>query len=100
MKLVINIPAYNEAEKIGETIRRIPRSFEGIDEVVVHVVDDGSTDHTDRVARDAGADRVVIHARNMGLGKAFRTSVEATLEALSLIHISRILHALQCVPSI
>lgn len=81
MKLVINIPAYNEAEKIGETIRRIPRSFEGIDEVVVHVVDDGSTDHTDRVARDAGADRVVIHARNMGLGKAFRTSVEATLEA-------------------
>jgi len=81
MKLIINIPAYNEAEKIGETIRRIPRSFEGIDEIVIQVVDDGSTDHTDRVARDAGADRVVIHARNMGLGKAFRTSVEAALEA-------------------
>lgn len=80
MKLIINIPAYNEAEKIGETIRRIPRSFEGIDEVIVQVVDDGSTDHTGRVAEDAGADRVVTHARNMGLGKAFRTSVEAALE--------------------
>ena len=81
MKLIINIPAYNEAEKIGETIRRIPRSFEGVDEVSIHVVDDGSSDHTDRVARDAGADRVIVHARNKGLGRAFRTSVEAALEA-------------------
>ncbi len=81
MKLVINIPAYNEAEKIGETIRRIPRSFEGIDEVVLQVVDDGSSDHTGRVAQDAGADRIVTHPRNMGLGRAFRTSVEAALEA-------------------
>jgi glycosyltransferase involved in cell wall biosynthesis len=81
MKLVINIPAFNEAEKIGETIRRIPRSFEGVGEVVVHVVDDGSSDHTGRVAQEAGADRVVTHPRNMGLGKAFRTSVEAALEA-------------------
>lgn len=81
MKLIINIPAYNEAEKIGETIRRIPRSFESIDEVTIHVVDDGSNDHTDRVARDAGADRVIVHTRNKGLGRAFRTSVEAALEA-------------------
>lgn len=81
MKLIINIPAYNEAEKIGETIRRIPRSFEGIDEVSVHVVDDGSIDHTGQIAHKEGANRVVAHTRNMGLGKAFRTSVEAALEA-------------------
>ncbi len=81
MKLVVNIPAYNEAEKIRETIRRIPRSFEGVNEVVVHVVDDGSSDHTGRIAEEAGADRVIVHARNMGLGKAFRTSVEAALES-------------------
>ncbi len=81
MKLIINIPAYNEAEKIGETVRRIPRSFESINEVTVHVVDDGSSDHTARIAREAGADRVITHPRNMGLGKAFRTSVEAALEA-------------------
>ncbi|MFZ1736001.1 MAG: glycosyltransferase [Candidatus Moraniibacteriota bacterium] len=81
MKLVINIPAFNEAEKIGETIRRIPRSFEGIDKVVVHVVDDGSNDNTGSIAREAGADRVIIHSRNRGLGRAFRTSVETALES-------------------
>lgn len=80
MKLIINIPAYNEAEKIGETIRRIPRAFDGVDEVVLQVVDDGSSDHTEKIARSAGADRVVVHSRNMGLGKAFRTSVEAALD--------------------
>lgn len=80
MKLIINIPAYNEVEKIGETIRRIPRSFEGVDDVLVQVIDDGSSDHTGRIAREAGADRVIVHARNMGLGKAFRTSVEHALE--------------------
>ena len=81
MKLVVNIPAFNEAEKIGETIRRIPRTFDGADEVVVHVVDDGSNDRTGEIAKEAGADLVIVHARNRGLGRAFRTSVEAALEA-------------------
>ena len=80
MKLIINIPAFNEAEKIGETIRRIPRSFEDVDEVVIHVVDDGSSDRTAEIAREAGANRVIVHTRNRGLGRAFRTSVEAALE--------------------
>ncbi len=81
MKLVINIPAFNEAGKIGETIRRIPRTFSGIDEVVVHVVDDGSSDNTGSIAREAGADCVITHSRNRGLGRAFRTSVETALES-------------------
>ncbi len=80
MKLIVNVPAFNEAEKIGDTIRRIPRSFQGVDTVVVQVVDDGSSDRTGSIARDAGADRVIVHPRNMGLGKTFRTSVEAALE--------------------
>lgn len=80
MKLVINIPAYNEAEKIGETLRRIPQSFEGVDEFLIQVVDDGSSDGTAKIAEQAGAHTVISHSRNMGLGKAFRTSVEATLE--------------------
>ena len=46
MKLIVNIPAYNEEEKIAETIKKIPRSFKGIDEVLIQVVDDGSTDNT------------------------------------------------------
>ncbi len=79
MKLIVSTSAYNEAEKIGETIRRIPRSFPGIDEVCVQVVDDGSTDETADIARAAGADIVVSHERNLGLGKGFRTAVETAL---------------------
>ncbi|MBP7040817.1 MAG: glycosyltransferase, partial [Anaerolineaceae bacterium] len=43
-KLVIQIPAYNEAENISRTLDDIPRQYEGIDEVQVVVIDDGSTD--------------------------------------------------------
>lgn len=80
MKLVINLPAFNEAEKIGETIKRIPKRFEGIDEVVVQVIDDGSTDDTIRVATEAGADFVFPNGVNRGLGKTFRHAVERALE--------------------
>ena len=80
MRLIVNIPAYNEAEKIGETIKRVPRNFPGIDEVKVQVVDDGSKDDTARIAREAGADFVISHPGNRGIGKTFRTSVETALE--------------------
>jgi len=80
MRLIVNIPAFNEAEKIGDTIRHIPRNYPGIDEVKVQVVDDGSHDDTARIAREAGADFVVSHQGNRGIGKTFRTSVEAALE--------------------
>lgn len=80
MRLIVNIPAFNESEKIGDTIKRIPRSFPGIDEVLVQVVDDGSHDGTADIARSAGADSVVSHPQNRGIGKTFRTSVESALE--------------------
>jgi glycosyltransferase involved in cell wall biosynthesis len=80
MKLVINLPAFNESEKIGETIKRIPRQFEGIDTVVVQVIDDGSTDETIRVATEAGADFVYANGVNRGVGKTFRHAVERALE--------------------
>lgn len=80
MRLIVNIPALNEEEKIGETIRRIPRSFPGVDEVLVQVIDDGSTDGTVRVSREAGADFTFSHGVNRGIGKTFRTAVEQALE--------------------
>lgn len=79
MRLIVNIPAYNEAEKIAHTIQGIPRTFDGIDEVFIQVIDDGSKDDTARIARSAGADFVVSHHSNRGIGKAFRTSVESAL---------------------
>jgi glycosyltransferase involved in cell wall biosynthesis len=79
MKLVVNIPAFNEEKKIEETIRRVPRQFAGIDEVFVQVIDDGSGDRTAELAREAGADFVYSHNSNRGIGIAFRTSVGKAL---------------------
>lgn len=78
MKLVVNIPAYNEEQSIGEAIQRIPRQISGVSQVEVVVVDDGSTDHTANIAREQGA-VVVEHHSNKGVGVAFSTGV---LEAL------------------
>lgn len=79
MKLIVNIPAYNEEKKIGETIGRIPRTFAGIREVLIQVVDDGSTDQTAQVARAAGADFVLSHTINRKLGVMFATASENAL---------------------
>lgn len=79
MKLIINIPAYNEAKVIGKTIKNLPQSFDGVDEVLVQVIDDGSKDHTATIARDAGANIVVSHTTNRRLGVAFNTAVASAL---------------------
>jgi glycosyltransferase involved in cell wall biosynthesis len=73
------MPALNEAATIQDVIGRIPRTIEGIGEIRVVVVDDGSTDATVALAREAGAE-VVRHGRNRGVGAAFQTGVEAALE--------------------
>ncbi|XLQ20204.1 MAG: glycosyltransferase family 2 protein [Candidatus Moraniibacteriota bacterium] len=80
MKLIINIPAYNESEAIGKTIKNLPRDFDGIDEVLVQVVDDGSKDGTADISREAGADIVISHSTNRRLGEVFNTAVESALE--------------------
>ncbi len=80
MRLIVNIPAYNEEEKIQETIKRIPRHFEGVSEVLIQVVDDGSSDRTSQVAREAGADFVLLHGINRRLGVMFATASENALK--------------------
>lgn len=80
MRLIVNIPAFNEEEKLGETIKRIPTQFSGIDEVFVQVIDDGSTDNTFNIAKEAGAHFVYTNGANRGIGKTFRHAVERALE--------------------
>lgn len=80
MKLVVNLPAYNEEKKIGSTIKKIPRKIRGVDEVFIQVIDDGSKDETVQAAREAGADFVFSHKVNRGIGVTFRTAVEKALE--------------------
>ncbi|MFA4817368.1 MAG: glycosyltransferase family 2 protein [Parcubacteria group bacterium] len=79
MKLVVNIPAFNEEEKLAETIKNIPRNFRGIDEVFIQIIDDGSRDKTAEIAREAGADFIHSHRANRGIGITFRTAVEKAL---------------------
>jgi len=80
MKLIVTIPAYNEEENIGEVIREIPRMMTGIDTVEVLVMDDGSTDRTAQVAKDAGADYVLSHPKNQGLAITFKRALWAAVQ--------------------
>lgn len=79
MRLVVGIPAYNEAATIADVVGRVPRAIEGVDEVRVVVVDDGSSDDTARLAREAGAS-VVRHRTNCGVGSAFQSLVRQALQ--------------------
>jgi len=75
MKLVVLIPAYNEEESIEKTILSVPRKIYGVANVAVLVVNDGSTDRTVELAMNAGADKIVSHKRNIGVGAAFMTGI-------------------------
>jgi glycosyltransferase involved in cell wall biosynthesis len=79
MKLIVQIPCFNEEDTLPATLADIPRQVAGFDKVEVLVIDDGSTDRTAEVAREHGADYVIQHKRNRGLARTFRTGVDACL---------------------
>jgi glycosyltransferase involved in cell wall biosynthesis len=79
VKLVVQIPAWNEEEMIARAIAALPRRVPGFSEVAVLVVDDGSTDQTAEAARLAGADRVVSLPSHRGLATTFRVALAEAL---------------------
>lgn len=79
MKLIVQIPCFNEEETLPQTIRDIPREINGISEVEILVVDDGSTDNTIDTAIKNGVDHIVRHTSNKGLAKTFSTGMDACL---------------------
>lgn len=80
-KLIIQIPCFNEAETLPETLVALPRRIDGIDRIEVLVIDDGSHDGTAEVARRFGAHHIVRHRRNRGLAAAFQSGLDAALAA-------------------
>jgi len=79
MKLIVQIPCLNEEQTLPATISAIPREIPGIDKVEILVIDDGSKDRTAEVALELGVDHVLIHRRNMGLARSFRTGLDRCL---------------------
>lgn len=81
MKLIIQIPCYNEEATLPFTLRDLPRTLPGIDQIEVLVVDDGSSDRTVEIARQLGVQHIVLHKHNRGLAAAFQAGLEASLAA-------------------
>jgi glycosyltransferase involved in cell wall biosynthesis len=79
VKLIVQIPCFNETNTLPLVIASIPREIPGVDRVEILIVDDGSTDGTADLARHLGVDHVVRHVGNKGLARAFRTGIDACL---------------------
>lgn len=79
MKLIVQIPALNEAETLPYVLRSIPRMIEGVDRVEVLVIDDGSKDGTSAIAAAHGADHIVRHLSRKGLPIVFQTGIDTSL---------------------
>ncbi len=81
IKLAITIPAYNEEKCISKVIREIPGMMEGIDEIEIIVINDGSSDRTSEAAEEAGANRIINFPTNKGLAIAFKEGLNAAIDS-------------------
>lgn len=79
MKLIIQIPCYNEAQTLAIALAALPRHVPGFDRVEWLVIDDGSDDNTAEVARANGVDHIMRHTRNQGLARTFMTGLDACI---------------------
>jgi glycosyltransferase involved in cell wall biosynthesis len=79
-RLIVAIPAFNEQRTIRDVIERLQRNFPQNLDCFVLVVDDGSTDQTVEIAKNAGADIIVSHAKNYGVGLAYKSAIKYALK--------------------
>jgi glycosyltransferase involved in cell wall biosynthesis len=80
VKLIIQIPCYNEENTLGDVVHGIPGVIADVDETEIIVIDDGSTDNTVAVARKLGVDHIVRLRRNLGLAQAFQRGIDYALQ--------------------
>ena len=79
MKLIVQIPCFNEENTLPQTVKDIPRQIPGVDKVEILIIDDGSTDRTVEIARNLGVDHIICNKRNQGLARSFRVGLDACL---------------------
>lgn len=79
MKLIIQIPCYNEENSLPITLKALPKQIDGVDEIEILVIDDGSTDKTIEVAKANGVQHIVSMPHNCGLAKAFVAGINGAL---------------------
>lgn len=79
MKLIIQIPCYNEAETLAIALNALPREVEGFNKVEWLIINDGSTDDTVKVAKECGVDHIVNFKHNQGLAKGFMAGIDMCL---------------------
>jgi glycosyltransferase involved in cell wall biosynthesis len=79
VKVFVQVPCLNEEETLPSVLDSIPKQIDGVDELVILIIDDGSTDRTLEVAREHGVTHFVHHTRNMGLARSFRDGVHYAL---------------------
>lgn len=80
MKLIIQIPCYNEADTLPQVLAELPTRLPQITSIETLVINDGSSDNTVAVARQHGVTHVVSHPTNLGLARAFQTGLETCLQ--------------------
>ncbi len=79
MKLIIQIPCYNEADTLEIALNDLPKELDGIDEIEYLIINDGSSDDTERIALEWGVHYVVHFKRNLGLAKGFLAGLDLAL---------------------
>ena len=80
MKLIVQIPCLNEEKTLPSTVRDIPSSIEGIDQIEILVIDDGSSDRTREIARECGANHIIQLPETVGLARAFSIGIDECLK--------------------
>ncbi len=81
MKLVVQIPCFNEEDSLEKVLKEIPKTIKGISKIETQIIDDGSTDRTVEIAKKLGVTRIISHKKNQGLGMSFSDGVEVALMA-------------------
>jgi glycosyltransferase involved in cell wall biosynthesis len=81
MKLVVQIPCFNEERTLLKVLSEIPKKISGINEIEIQIIDDGSRDKTVEIAKKFHVDRIITHRMNQGLGISFRDGVLAAIRS-------------------